>query len=140
MLFTAVDAESLLSCSVVYDSLPPHGLQNADFPFLHHFPELAQTHVHLVGWCHPTVILYHPLLPLPSVFPNMRVFSNKSAPQIRWPKYWCFSFRIILPMNIQGWFPLGSIGLISLMSTGLSRVFSSIRVQKHQFFAAQLSL
>ena len=94
MLFTAVDAESLLSCSVMYDSLPPHGLQNADFPFLHHFPELAQTHVHLVGWCHPTVVLYHPLLRLPSVFPNMRVSSNESAPQIRWPKYCCFSFSV----------------------------------------------
>ena len=50
ILFTAVDAELLLfSCSVMYDSLPPHGLQNSDFPLLHHFPELAQTHVHLVS-------------------------------------------------------------------------------------------
>ena len=40
----------------------------------------------------------------------------------------------IFPMNVQGWFPLGLIGLISLLSKGLSRVFSNITVQKHQFF------
>ena len=46
----------------------------------------------------------------------------------------------VLPMNIQGWFPLGWTGLISLLSKGLSRVFSSTTVQKHQFFSTQLSL
>ena len=46
----------------------------------------------------------------------------------------------VLPMNIQDWFPLGIAGLISLLSKGLSRVFSNTTVQKHQFFGAQLSL
>ena len=46
----------------------------------------------------------------------------------------------VLPMNIQGWFPLGFTGLISLLSKGLSRVFSNTTVQKHQFFSTQLSL
>ena len=46
----------------------------------------------------------------------------------------------VLPMTIQGWFPLGLTGLISLLSKGLSRVFSSTTVWKHQFFSAQLSL
>ena len=46
----------------------------------------------------------------------------------------------ILPMNIQEWFPLGWTGWISLQSKGLSRVFSNITVQKHQFFGTQLSL
>ena len=46
----------------------------------------------------------------------------------------------VLPMNIQGWFPLGWTGGISLQSKGLSRVFSNTTVQKHQFFGAQLSL
>ena len=46
----------------------------------------------------------------------------------------------VLPMNIQGWFPLGLTGLISLKSRGLSRVFCNITVQKYQFFSAQLSL
>ena len=47
---------------------------------------------------------------------------------------------LVLPMNIQGWFPLGLTGLISLLSKGLSIVFFSITVQKHQFFGAQPSL
>ena len=46
----------------------------------------------------------------------------------------------VLPMNIQGWFPLGLTGLVSLQSKGLSRVFSNTTVQKHQFFSTQLSL
>ena len=46
----------------------------------------------------------------------------------------------VLPMNIQDWFPLGLTGWISLLSKGLSRVFSNTTVQKHQFFSAQLSL
>ena len=46
----------------------------------------------------------------------------------------------VLPMNIQDQFPLGLSDLISLQSKGLSRVFSSTTVQKHQFFSAQLSL
>ena len=46
----------------------------------------------------------------------------------------------ILPMNIQGWFPLGLTGLISLLSKGLSRIFSSITVRKHQSFGTQPSL
>ena len=45
----------------------------------------------------------------------------------------------VLPMNIQGWFPLGWTGLISLLSKGLSRVFSSTTIRKHQFFGTQPS-
>ena len=87
------------------------------------------------------LILCHPLLLLPLIFPSIRVFSNESALCIRWPKYWSFSFSpYVLPTNIQDWFPLGWIGWISLQSKGLSRVFSNTTVQKHQFFSAQLSL
>ena len=55
------------------------------------------------------LILCHPLLLLPSIFPSIRVFSNESVLRIRWPKYWSFSFlhSSVLPMNIQDWFPLG---------------------------------
>ena len=69
-----------------------------------------------------------------------RVFFNESALRIRWPKHWTFSFTSVLPVNIQDWFPLGLTGLISLLSKGLSRVFSNTTVQKHQFFSAQPSL
>ena len=62
------------------------------------------------------LILCHPLLLLPSIFPSIRVFSNESALRIRWPKYWSFSFiiHLVIPMNIQDWFPLGLTGLIPL--------------------------
>ena len=53
---------------------------------------------------------------------------------------WASVSASVLPMNIQGWFSLGLTGLISLLSKGLSRVFSSTVVQKHQFFGAQPSL
>jgi len=60
------------------------------------------------------LILCHPLLLLPSIFPSIRVFSSESVLCIRWPKYWSFSFASVLPMNIQDWFPLGLTLLISL--------------------------
>ena len=76
--------------------------------------------------------LCHPLLFLPSVFPNIRVLSNEPALHIRWPQYWSFSFSIS-PSNECS-------GLMSLLSKGLSRVFSITIDQKHQFFGAQPSL
>ena len=84
-------------------------------------------------------ILCHPLLLL-SIFPSIRVFYNELALCIRWPKYRSFSSASVLPVNIQGWFPLSFTGLISLQSLGLSRVFSNTTVQKNQFFDAQPSL
>ena len=87
------------------------------------------------------LILCHPLLLLPSIFPCIRK--------------WCFQMSqlfasggqsigvsastSVLPMNAQDWSPLGWTGWISLQSKGLSRVFSNTTVQKHQFFSAQLS-
>ena len=86
------------------------------------------------------LILCRALLFLPSIFPSIRVFSNKSVLHIRWPKYWASVSASVLPINIQDWFPLGWTGRISLQSKGLSRVFSNTTVQKHQFFGTQLSL
>ena len=57
----------------------------------HQLPEFTQTHVH---WVANHLILCHPLLIPPSIFPNIRVFSNESSLRIRWPKYWSFSFSI----------------------------------------------
>ena len=85
------------------------------------------------------LILYRPLLLLPSVFPNMRVFSNESALHISWPKMAASASASVLLMSIEDLFPLGLTGLISLKSKGLSRVFSST-IQKHQFFGTQPSL
>ena len=83
-------------------------------------------------------ILCCPFLLLPSMFPSIRVFSNELVLCIRWPNIGASAS--VLPMNIQGLFALGLTSLISLLSKGLSTVFSSTAVGKHQFFGAQPSL
>ena len=77
------------------------------------------------------LILCHPLLLLPSIFPNIRVFSIESVLCIRLPKFWSFSFNISPSSEYQDWFPLGLTCWISLQSNELLRVFSNITVQKH---------
>ena len=91
------------------------------------------------SWPSSHHILCHPLLLLPPIPPSIRVFSNESTLHIRWPKYWSFSFSISPSNEHPGRIPLGWTGWISLQSKGLSRVFSTTTVQKHQFFGAQLS-
>ena len=80
------------------------------------------------------LILWLPLLLLPSIFPSIRDFSNESSVPIRWPKYWNLASASVLPVNIQGWSPLRLTGLISLLFKGLSGVFSNTTVWRHQFF------
>ena len=72
------------------------------FPVHHQFSELAQTHVHWVSDAINYLILCHPLLFLPSIFPSIRVFSNELGLCVRWPKYWSFSFSIN-PSNEYSW-------------------------------------
>ena len=80
------------------------------------------------------LILCRSLLLPPSILPSIRVFSNESVLPIRWLKYWSFNFPAsVCPKNILDWFPLVLTHLISLQSKGLSKVFSSTTVQKHQF-------
>ena len=85
------------------------------------------------------LILCRPLLLVASVFPSIRVFSNESAPCIRWPKYWSFSFNISPSNQHPGLISFRMDWLNLLLSKGLSRVFSNTTVQQHQFFSAQLS-
>ena len=86
------------------------------------------------------LILCHPLLLPPSIFPIINVFSSESTLHIRWPTYWSFSFSISLSNEYSRLISLGLTGLISLQSKGLSRVFSNTTVRKHQFFGIQPSL
>ena len=85
------------------------------------------------------LILRHPLLFPPLIFPSIRVSSNESVLHIRWPKYWSFSFSISPSNEYSGWSALGWTGWISLLSKGLSRVFSKITAQKHQLTGNQFS-
>ena len=87
------------SRSVMSDSLRPHGLQHARSPCPSPTPRVYPNSCPLSRWCYPTIcliqlILCHPLLLPPSIFPSIRVFYNKSVLCIRWPKYWSFSFNI----------------------------------------------
>ena len=82
------------------------------------------------------IILCHPLLLLPSIFPNIRVFSNESTPCIRWPKYWSFSFSLSPSNEYSGLVSFRTTFSI-LHSKGLLRIFSNATVHKHQFFGTQ---
>ena len=87
-----------------------------------------------------SLILYHPLLLLLSIFPTIRVFSKELALHIRWLSTGASASASVLPLNIQDWFLLELTGLISLVSKGLCRVFSSTIIGKHQLFGTRPSL
>ena len=113
------------SCPTLCD---PMDCSMSGFPILHHLPELAQTHVHWVGDAiQPSHSLSSPSpafsLSQHQSFPVRQLFA--SGGQSIGPS----ASASVLPMNIQGWFPLGWTGLISLLSKGLSRVFSNTQVE-----------
>ena len=100
--------------------------------------EFTQTHVH---WAHPTIS--SSVVPFSShlwSFPASGSFQMSQFFALGGQRIGVSASASVLLMNIQDWFPLKWTGLISLLSKGLSRVFSSTRVQKHLFFGAQLSL
>ena len=122
--------------SVVSDSLWPHGLQHARLPCPSPTPGVYPNSCPLSWWCHPTisssVILFSSCLlsfKNPGSFPVSQLFTSGGQS--------IGASASVLPMNIQDWFPLGWAGWISLQSKGLSRVFSSTTVWKHQFFSTQ---
>ena len=110
------------------------------FPIPHYLLEFSQVHVHwsVVPCNH--LILYCPLLLLLSIFPSTRVFPVSQLFASGEQSIGASDSAKPLPVSIQGWFPLGLTGLISLQSRELSRVFSSTIVQKHQFFGTPPSL
>ena len=79
------------SCPTLWDLM---GCSTPGFPVHHQLPELTQTHIHWVGDAIQHLILCHPFLLLPSIFPSIRVFSSESVLRIRWPKDGSFSFSI----------------------------------------------
>ena len=92
-------------CSVAKSCLTlciPMNCSMPGFSVLHSLPEFAQTHVHWLSNAIHCLILCHPLLLLPSIFPSIRVFSNELVLHIRWPKYWHLSF-IFSPSNEYSW-------------------------------------
>ena len=129
------------SCSVVSDSLWPHGLQHARPPCPSPTPRAYSNLCSLSQWCHPTIS--SSVVPFSSRLQSFPASGSFQMSQFFTPgsqSTGVSASASILPMNIQDWFPLGLTGWISLQSKGLSRVFSNTTVQKHQFFGAQLSL
>ena len=129
------------SHSVVSDSLQPHGLQNAKLPCPSTAPRACLNSCPSSWWCHPTISSsVVPFSFCPQSFPASGSFLMNQVFTSGGQSTGASVSASVLPMNIQGWFPLGLTGWISLQSKGLSRVFSSTTVQKHQFFSAQPSL
>ena len=122
-------------------SLGAHGLQHASLPCPSLSPGVCSNTYPLSQWCYPTI--------------SSSVYAFSSCPQSSpisgsFPMSWCFTSggqiiiapasASVLPMNIQDWFPLGLTPLISLQAKGLSGVFPSITIWKHQFSSSQPSL
>ena len=112
---------------------------SSGFPVHHQLPELASDSCLLSWWCHPTisssVIPFSSRLqsfPASGSFPVSRLFTSGS------PSIGVSVSPSIFPMNIQGCFPLGLTGLISLQCKGLSRIFSSTIIRKHEFLMLSL--
>ena len=129
------------SHSVMSNSLWPYGLQHARLPCPSPTPRACSNSCPLSWWYHPTtsfsVVPFSSCLPS---FPKSRSFPMSQFFASGGQSIGVSVSAPVLPMNIQDWFPLGLTGLISLQSKGISRVFSSTTVQKHQFFIAQPSL
>ena len=129
------------SCSVVSDSLRPHGLQQARPPSPSPTPRACSNSCPLRRWCRP--IISSSVTGFSSClqsFPPSESFQMSQFFASGGQSIGVSASASVLPMNIQDWFPLGWIGWISLQSKGLASVFSSTTIQEHQFFDDQLSL
>ena len=129
---------SIYSNSVVSDSLLPHGLQHARLPCPSPTPGACSNSCPLSEWCHPTIS--SSVVPFSSClqyFPASGSFQISQFFSSSGQSIGVSASTLVLPMNTKGWLPLGFTGLISLHSKGLSRVFSSTPVWKHQIFSVQ---
>ena len=124
-------------CPVIKSCLTlwPHGQQYARLSPPSLSPGVCLNSSLLSWWCYPT------MSPSTTLFFWLQSFSASGSFPMSWlfmsddQSFGASASASVLPMNIQGWFPLGLTGLISLLSKGLSRVFSSTTVRKHQFFS-----
>ena len=126
-----------ISCSVMSDSLQPHGLQHTRPLCPSPTPRVHSNSCPSSWWCHtnissPVITFSSCSLSLPASesFPISQLFSWGGQ------STGVSALASVLPMNSQGWSPLEWTDWISLQSKGLSRVFSNTAVQKHQFFSS----
>ena len=126
------------SRSVMSYSLRPYWLQHARLPSPSPTPGIHPNSCPLSRWCHPTISSsVVPFSSCPQSFPASGSLPMSQLLASGGQSIGASALTSVLPMNIQGWFPLGLTDLISLLSKGLSRVFFNTTVQKHRFFGAQ---
>ena len=119
----------------------PMNCSTPGFPVLHHLLEFAQIHVHWVSDAiQPSRLLSCPSPPAFNLSQHQGLFLMNQLFTLGGQSIGASASASVLPMNIQSWFPLGWTGWISLQSKGLSKVFSSTTIQKHQFSSTQTSL
>ena len=129
------------SHSVVSNSLRPNEPQHARPLFPSPTPGVHTNPCPLSWWCHPNIWSYIvPFSSCPQSFPASGSFQMSQLFISGGQSTGVSAPTSVLPMNTQDWSPLGWTSWISLLSKGLSRVFSNTTVQKHQFFSAQLVL
>ena len=122
------------------DSLASHGLQHTRLLCPPLSPRICSNSCPLSWWCHPTIsVSVAPFSSFPQSFPASGSFPMSCLFVRGSQSIGASASASVLPMNIQGWFPLGLTDLI-LQSKGLSRVFSNTTVRKHRFFSVQPSL
>ena len=128
----------LFSHLVVSKSLQPPGLQHTRLPCPSPSPRVCSNSCPVSQWCHPAFSSFvAPFSFCLQPFPASRSFQMNRLFTSGGQSVGTSASASVLPMNIQVWFPLGLTGLISLLSKGFSRVFSSTTVWMHQFFGAQ---
>ena len=128
------------SRSVVSDSLGPHESQHTRSPCPSPTPEVYPNSCPLSQWCHPAISSsVIPFFSCPQSLPASGSFTMSQLFISGGQSTGVSASASVLPMNNQDWSPLGWTCWISLLSKGLSRVFSNTTVQKHQFFCTQLS-
>ena len=137
--FTGSEADR--SEGITFTSLRPHGLQHARPPCPSPSPRVCTNSCPLSQWCHPTISSsVTPFSSRLQSFPESGSFPMSQPFASGGQSIGASALVVVLSRKIQGLYPLGLTGLISLQSKGLSRVFSSSTVQKHQFFSVQPSL
>ena len=121
------------SCSVVSDSLRPHGLQHTRLPCPSLTPKTCSNSCLLSWWCHPTISSsVIPFSSCPQFFPASESFPMSQFFTSSDQSTGVSASASVLPMNIQDWSPLGWNGWISLQSKELSRIFSKITLYNLQ--------
>ena len=141
MVWNALFMLLFFSLSVMSNFLWLHGLQHPRLPYPSLSPIVCSNSCPLSQWCHPTISFsVTPFSSCPQSFTSLESF----------PMSWLFASggqsigasasSSVPPMNTQDWLPLGWTGWISLQPKGLSRVFPSTMIQKHQFFGIWPSL